>query len=444
MRKLLEEFNIQKSKNNYDNYDESDYQIFPDKELLDSFRTRILEDLSDKGFNHEEINENLINTEIDNITYGYSLSNKERRYLFNLIDGETNGYGPLTELLSDKSVTSIMVNSPNSIYIEVHNQLKKEDNVSFINDDHILRTIERLINQEYLSIESNNHIIDAKLGNFARLHAILPPLAKHPTVTIKKINNLVDDIGSLISNGTLTPDMARFLESCVIAKLNILVSGTPGSGKTTLLNMLGNFIPEDERIITIENISELKMVQNNVISLEAKNNNGQSLTTDDLIKEGLAMRPDRLILGEVNSHNALSILEAMNTGYLGSMTSIYANNPFDALKKLTTTLLINNDIKGSSLKELIGGCLDIVVQITKMNDGRRKVNAIFEVVGLVDNELVLSPIFEFTKDEAFTSHMPTPTCLEKMREHGLTDISEMFKTSKATKTKRGPRQGAKS
>ena len=205
----------------------------------------------------ETISKDLINSEIDEITYGYNLSRLERNYLFNLIDGEVNGYGPITELLEDENITEIMVNSASEIFIEIDGKVQKDESVSFINDEHIIRTIQRLIQPLGRTIDSANPMVDSRLPDGSRINAIIPPLSvKGPVVTIRKFKDDIDSIDSLIGNGTLTPYMARFLDACVKAKLNILVCGGTGSGKTTLLNVLSSLIDNNERIITIEGIDD--------------------------------------------------------------------------------------------------------------------------------------------------------------------------------------------
>ena len=340
MNKLLEAFNI-KQRTTYNKI--SDYNTFQDKDLLDRFRLEILQELSDKGYSNEDITQEIIIKTIDQITLGYNLNNNEKDHLINLIEGEINGYGPLTELLSDNNITEIMVNSPKDIYIEVDGNIIKDEGISFINDEHILRTIEKMIELSNKKIDYNNPIIDTNLVDGSRINAIIPPLTKHPIITIRKFKKEMDDIDTLIGNGTLTPYMARFLKCCIEAKLNILVSGYGNSGKTTLLNILANFIPEEERIITIEDVYELNLSNKHVISLETvpKTNNSNGISTKELIKNSIKMRPDRLIIGEIKSDEALDILEAMNTGNEGSLATIYASSSREAINKLESLIYMS-------------------------------------------------------------------------------------------------------
>lgn len=436
-KNLLEAFNI-KSKQTDKNI--NDYNVFEDKDLLEEFRIKILEDLSDKGFIDQTISGDLINSEVDEVTSGYDLSIAQRSYLFNLIDGEVNGYGPITELLSDDNITEIMVNSPKDIYIEIDGVLKKDDTISFINDEHITRTIEKLIESSGKTIDINNPMVDARLENGSRINAIIPPLSKNPIITIRKFKKSIVDLDTLVGNGTLTPYMARFLEAAVKAKLNIIVSGASSAGKTTLLNILSNFIPDDERIITIEDVLELNLKQNNVVSLETKQSNYEGvgeITIRDLVKNSLRMRPDRIIIGEVRGQEAFDLLQAMNTGHDGSLTTLHANGCKDALSRLETMILMDGlEIPISAIREYINNAIDIVIHITRTKDGRRKITNISEVEDVVDGELILNTIFDFKvegiNDDGivqgeFKLYPKKPKCLEKIEASGITDLSDIFK-----------------
>lgn len=440
MSKLLEEFNV-KHKSKY--YETNDYMVFKDKDLLDSFRIKILEDISDKGIASTYLSKDIINSEIDDITYGYDLSNSERMYLYNLIDGEVNGYGPITELLNEDNVTEIMVNSPSEVYIEIDGVLRQDKSVSFINDEHIIRTIERLIEPSGKSIDVNNPMVDARLDDGSRINAIIPPLSKNPIITIRKFTKTVDDMDTLIGNGSLTPYMARFLEASVKAKLNIIVSGSAGSGKTTLLNILSNFIPDDERIITIEDVLELNLKQNHVVSLETKaaNYDGTGeVTIRDLVRNSLRMRPDRIIIGEVRGAEAFDLLQAMNTGHEGSITTLHANGCKDALSRLETMILMDGlKVPMYAIREYMSNAIDLVIHFTRLRDGRRKITEISEIVGVKDNEIILNPIFEFKSDGVsdtgivqgeFILNERIPKVLSKIRNAGINDLDDMFKFKK--------------
>ena len=412
---------------------QNDYDVFKDKKLLDKFRDTIIQELIDNQIPDDKLLTQYINEEIDIITEGYDLSNLERNHLFNLIENEINGYGPITELLDDDSVTEIMVNSPNEIYIEVDGQLLRDETISFINDEHIIRTIQRIVQPLGRTIDSSNPMVDSHLPDGSRINAIIPPLAvKGPVLTIRKFKKSMDNIETLIGNGTLTPYMARFLQACVEAKLNIIVCGGTGSGKTTLLNILSNFIGSNERIITIEDAVELRLKQQHVISLETRNvnyDNDGEVTIRDLVRNSLRMRPDRIIVGEVRGKEAFDMLQAMNTGHDGSLTTLHANSPSDALNRLETMILMSEmDIPLKAIRGYIDKALDLVVNVERVSDGRRKVTSISEIVGFDGENLKLKEIFSFTEEGisnngevigSFKQYKYVPHVYEKMKRKGI-------------------------
>lgn len=437
MGSLLEEFNV-KIKNN--DLDSNEYNVFEDKGLLDGFRTQILELLSDKGFDFRQTPKSVINDLIDEVCYGYDLSNAERSCLFNLIDGEVNGFGPITYLMKDDNITEIMVNSPSDIYIEVDGMLRKENTISFVNDEHIIRTIERLVEPTGKNIDVNHPMIDARLDDGSRINAVIPPLSKCPIITIRKFKKNIVDMENLIGNGSLTPYMARFLEAAVKARLNILVSGGASAGKTTLLNILSNYIPDGERIVTIEDVRELNLNQAHVVSLETKSSNydgNGEVTVRDLVRNSLRMRPDRIIIGEVRGSEAFDMLQAMNTGHDGSLTSVHANGARDAIKRLETMVLMDGlDIPVKAIREYVNDALDLVVHISRMKDGRRKITDISEVITGKDGNVELVNIFKFDSSNVSESGSVqgeyilqdyVPVCLEKIVNAGINDLNDMFK-----------------
>ena len=418
----------------------SDYNIFKDKELLDKFRNTIIQELIDNQIPDEKLLTQYINEEIDRITEGYDLSNVERNHIFNLIENEINGYGPITELLEDKNVTEIMVNGPDEIYIEVDGQLLRDDSVSFINDDHIIRTIQRIVQPLGRTIDSTNPMVDSHLPDGSRINAIIPPLSvKGPVMTIRKFKESMSNIEALIGNGTLTPYMARFMDACVEAKLNIVVCGGTGSGKTTLLNVLSNFINPDERIITIEDAVELKLKQSHVISLETRNVNYEregEVTIRDLVRNSLRMRPDRIIVGEVRGEEAFDMLQAMNTGHDGSLTTLHANSASDALNRLETMILMSGiDIPLKAVREYIEKALDIVINIERLSDGRRKVTSISEIVGFDGENIILKDIFAFRQkgltdkgevNGEFILYNYIPEVYKKIKNRGVHSVDDIF------------------
>ena len=377
----------------------TDYEVFSDKDKLDELRSIIIQNIIDddipKGYNLNEY----INYEIDNYL-GSDISNLKRSYVFNMIDNEINGYGPITELLKDKNVTEIMVNAPNEIYVEINGKLIKDTSVSFINSNHILRTIQKMVGPLGRTIDSSSPMVDARLSDGSRINAIIPPLSlKGPILTIRKFKKEISSIEDLLRNGTMTNDMALFLESCVKAKLNILVCGGTGSGKTTILNILSSFISDNERIITIEDAAELRLKQSHVISLETRVDNYDSkseVTIRDLVRNSLRMRPDRIIVGEVRGKEAFDMLQAMNTGHEGSLTTLHANGCLDALNRLETMVLMNGiEIPVKAIRDYILDAINIVVNIERLSDGRRKITEIAELTGIKDNEITLNSIFKF-------------------------------------------------
>ena len=343
MSSLKEVFKYDDTENNNNIVD---YDVFSNKDLLDSLRTKIVENIIDLNLKNEDNITSFISKEIDKAVVGIELTSMERNYLYNLIENEINGYGPLTELLKDENITEIMVNSPSEIYIELDGNLIKDESVSFINDEHIIRTIQKLIEPMGRTIDSSSPMVDSRLKDGSRINAVIPPLAtKGPVITIRKFKASISSADELIRLGTITPDMATFLEACVKSKLNILVCGGTGSGKTTLLNILSSFIPEKERIITIEDAAELRLSQPHVITLETRTTNYEKsgeVTIRDLVRNSLRMRPDRIIVGEVRGKEAFDMLQAMNTGHEGSLTTLHANGNLDALHRLETMVLMAN------------------------------------------------------------------------------------------------------
>ena len=437
-KSFIDEFEVKEEKFEFD--DIPDYEAFTNKELLDELRNKIIQNLIDNNINNEIGLNTYVRKEVDKVLEGYDLSVVERSYINNLIDNEINGYGPITELLDDPSITEIMVNGTNDIYIEIDGKILKDDSVSFINDAHIIRTIQRLIQPIGRTIDTASPMVDARLSDGSRLNAIIEPLSiKGPVLTIRKFKSELASIEDFLRNGTLTPYMARFLEACVKAKMNIIVCGGTGSGKTTLLNVMSSFINDDERIITIEDAAELRLEQNHVISLETRTSNYEgtgSVSIRDLVINSLRMRPDRIIVGEVRGKESFDMLQAMNTGHEGSMTTLHANSPKDSLNRLETMVLMAGmEIPIKSIREYIENAIDIVINISRLSDGKRKVTSICEVVGFEKDEIKLNEIFAFnqtgiTKDGEvigeFVLNKASKETYNTLKSRGINDLKDIF------------------
>lgn len=438
-KKLVEAFDVKPKNVTVQNI--ADYDIFPDKALLDSLRSKIIQDLIDNNIPDDVVLEKYINDEINENLVGYDLDYLERNHIFNLIQNEVNGYGPITDLLKDNAITEIMVNGTNDIYVEIDGKLIKDETVSFINEEHIIRTIQRIVQPLGRTIDAANPMVDARLRDGSRLNAIIPPLSlKGPVLTIRKFAKELESVEDLLVKGTLTAEMARFLEACVQAKLNIIISGGTGTGKTTLLNILSSFIGEDERIITIEDAAELRLQQSHVISLETRlvNYEGEGeVTIRDLVRNSLRMRPDRIIVGEVRGKEAFDMLQAMNTGHEGSITTLHSNSPEDAVSRLETMLLMNDmELPVSAVRGYIANAIDIIIQIDRMSDGRRRITSICEVVDLKDLKVEMKEIFAFTQkgiadDNSvigeFSFSKKVPLVYDKIKRKGINTIDDLFK-----------------
>ena len=435
-KSFIEEFDVKEEKIRYT--DISDYDTFKNKELLDELRNKIIQNLIDNN-KSSKLDSTYVRKTIDESVEGYDLSIIERDYLNNLIDNEINGYGPITELLDDPSITEIMVNGPSDIYIELDGRIIKDTSVSFINNDHIIRTIQRLIQQVGRTIDTSNPMVDARLNDGSRLNAIIEPLSVNgPVLTIRKFKRELDNIEDFLKNGTMTPYMARFLEACVKSKMNIIICGGTGSGKTTLLNVLSSFIGDRERIITIEDAAELKLEQSHVISLETRGTNYEGkteVTIRDLVINSLRMRPDRIIVGEVRGKEAFDMMQAMNTGHEGSMTTLHANGPKDALNRLETMVLMAVEIPIKAIREYIENAIDIVINISRMSDGKRKITSICEIVGFEGDEIKLNEIFSFKQTGIkengevlgeFNLNKKSTKTYKEMKSRGIKDLDDMF------------------
>lgn len=330
---------------------------------------------------------------------GIALSRIERHRLFEAIVAEILGYGPIEPLLKDDTVTEIMVNGPKQVWVERGGKLEKTS-IQFDDDEHVMRIIDRIVSPLGRRIDESSPMVDARLPDGSRINAVIPPISLvGPCLTIRKFSRDPLTVDDLIRFGTMTPEIAQFLKACVEARLNIVVSGGTGSGKTTLLNVLSSFIPGDERIVTIENAAELQLRQEHVVTLESRPPNIEGkgeVTIRDLVINALRMRPDRIVVGECRGGEALDMLQAMNTGHDGSMTTIHSNSPRDTLHRLETMVLMAGmDLPVRAVREQIASALDLIIHMARLKDGSRKIVAITEVQGMEGDVIVLQDIFVF-------------------------------------------------
>ncbi len=322
-----------------------------------------------------------------------------RNQIFDQVLNDLLGFGPLQSLLDDPDVTEIMVNGPKKVYIERKGQLSKT-NIAFDDDNHVMQIIDRIILPLGRRVDADSPTVDARLPDGSRVNAVVRPVAiDGPSITIRKFSKDRLKVDDLIKYGSITQNMAEFMRACVVARFNIVISGGTGSGKTTLLNVLSGFIPENERIITIEDAAELQLQQDHVMRMETKTANvdgAGAVTIRDLVKNSLRMRPDRIVVGEVRGGEALDMLQAMNTGHDGSLTTVHANSPRDALGRIETLVLMAGmDLPLKVVRQQISSAVDLIVQQTRLKDGQRKVTAVTEVAGMEGDIVVLTDIFKF-------------------------------------------------
>ena len=329
------------------------------------------------------------------------LSRVERQRLFEQIAAEILGYGPLEPLLSDETITEIMVNGPKKIYIERKGKIELT-NAMFETNDHLMRIIDRIIAPLGRRIDESQPYQDARLPDGSRVNAVIPPLSLiGPVLTIRKFSRIPLTVENLIAFGTVTPEATEFLKACVQSRLNIVVSGGTGSGKTTLLNILSSFIPGDERIVTIENAAELQLRQEHVVTIETRPPNIEGkgeITIRDMVINSLRMRPERIIVGECRGAEALDMLQAMNTGHDGSMTTLHSNSPRDTLARLETMVLMAGfDLPHRAIREQVSSALNLIVHQERMRDGTRKIVNVTEVQGMEGEIITMSDIFVYEK-----------------------------------------------
>ena len=407
------------------------------KELKAKVHVKLVDDLlqSDEQIDIQQLLDRFLADE--NVV----LTKAERESLLRELKAEMHGYGPLDELLMDDGVTEIMVVSSQQVFIEKNRKMVKTG-IQFKDDEHVMRVIEKIVSPLGRRIDESTPYVDARLPDGSRVHAIIPPLAlKGPCLTIRKFAKDPLQMGDLINFGTLNLAMAQFLEAVVAARMNVMISGGTGSGKTTLLNILSNFIGQEERIITIEDAAELQLRQQHIVSLETRPPNLEgkgAITIRDLVRNALRMRPDRIVVGEVRGGEALDMLQAMNTGHDGSLTTGHANSPRDILRRLETMVMMAGmELPSRAIREQISSALDLIVQQARMADGVRRITHITEVLGMEGEQITLQDIFVFEQTgrapngQIIGTYKATgivPQALERIQASGIPVSHQWFKS----------------
>ncbi len=368
------------------------------------------------------------------------LSAADKATLIQDVSDDILGYGPIDKLLREEAVSEIMCNGPKQIYVERGGKLER-DEVTFVDETHLRRIIDKIVAQVGRRIDESSPLCDARLPDGSRVNAVISPLSVGgPFLTIRKFAADPLRIDDLIRFGTLSVHAARFLQACIVGKLNVVVSGGTGTGKTTTLNVLSSFIPSDERIITVEDAKELQLHQDHVLSLETRPPNVEGkgeVNIRELVKNTLRMRPDRIVVGECRSGEALDMLQAMNTGHDGSLTTLHANNPRDSLSRLETLVLMAGyDLPVRAIREQISSAVDMIVQLQRLRDGSRRITHITEVAGMEGEVITLQDVFLFDYSAGVDEHgrfkgqlKPTgvrPKFSQKLADHGIRLGPEMF------------------
>ena len=370
----------------------------------------------------------------------YDIRRGDKEKIIDDVLNEIVGYGQLEILLKDPDISEIMVNGPNRVYIEKKGQIELSD-VVFKNDSHVMNIVDRIVSSVGRHIDESSPMVDARLQDGSRVNVIIPPLSLvGPIITIRKFSKKPITADQLLDFGSLSKKMITFLEACVKGKLNIIVSGGTGSGKTTLLNVLSSFIPENERIITIEDAAELQLLQDHVLTLESRPSNMEGkgqISIRELVKNALRMRPDRIIVGEVRSGETIDMLQAMNTGHDGSLTTIHANTPRDAISRIETMILMSGiDLPLRAIRDQAASAIDIIVQQTRLRDGTRKIINITEVNGMEGDVIIMQDLFNYETNGQididgkfkgkFISTGIRPRCVEKIMHNGVKINDDWF------------------
>ncbi|HKN38068.1 MAG TPA: CpaF family protein [Acidimicrobiia bacterium] len=368
------------------------------------------------------------------------LSGSDRAQLLQDVTDDILGYGPIDGLLKDPDVTEVMVNGPDRVYVERAGKLTRTG-ATFADEAHLRRIIEKIVAQVGRRVDEATPMVDARLPDGSRVNAVLPPLAiGGPFLTIRKFAKDPFTVQDLINFGSFSPETAKFLEACVKGRLNVIVSGGTGTGKTTALNVLSSFIPDDERVVTIEDAKELQLRQDHVLALESRPSNVEGkgeVRIRDLVRNALRMRPDRIVVGECRGGEALDMLQAMNTGHDGSLTTVHANSPRDSLSRIETMVLMAGmDLPVRAIREQMASAIDLIVQLTRLRDGSRRVTHVSEVQGMEGDVIVLQDLFLFDfamgvdADGRFRGSLKStgirPKFAEKLADHGIRLGPELF------------------
>lgn len=422
---------IEEEQEQFDEYDELKKSVHRD--VIDHYNKLLVEGNPEEEINVREVIETILNEQAHLVT------RTRKESLVQEILDEVTGFGPIEVLLRDDSVSEIMVNGPRKVYIERDGKIELS-HVFFKDNNHVMQTIDKIISPLGRRCDESTPMVDARLPDGSRVNAIVPPLALNgPTITIRKFNATPLQVEDLIDYKSISFEMASFLKACVAGRCNIMVSGGTGSGKTTLLNVLSSFIPETERIVTIEDAAELKLMQDHVVSLESRPANVEGtgrIDIRDLVKNSLRMRPDRIIVGEVRSGEALDMLQAMNTGHDGSLATAHANTPRDMIARLETMVMMSGmELPIKAIREQIASAIDIIVQQTRLRDGSRKIVAISEVTGMEGDVVTLQDIFVFKAkgfdgygklNGEFVSTGIRPYVLDTLDDNGIAYRDEWF------------------
>jgi pilus assembly protein CpaF len=363
----------------------------------------------------------------------------ERERLIDEILDETLGFGPLEALLKDPTISDILINGPVNIFVERRGKLERTD-IKFRDNDHLLQIIDRIVSKVGRRVDETSPMVDARLPDGSRVNAIIPPLALDgPSVSIRRFGSNPLKLEDLLNYKAFTPEMAMLMEAAIKARLNILISGGTGCGKTTLLNTLSSFIPNDERVITIEDAAELQLQQEHVVRLETRPPNIEgkgAVTTRDLVRNALRMRPERIIIGECRGSESLDMLQAMNTGHAGSMTTLHANNPREGLSRLETMIMMGGfEMPIKAMRQQIASAIDIIIQANRLQGGPRKVTSITEVLNMEQDVIIMQDIFRFKQlgidqnGRAFGQFEATgvrPTFVGRLEAKGIKLPSNLF------------------